>query len=56
MYVFGFIPFGKQWIIVFVDDDNKNIRDNGYSKLIKKLDHNIYLKDIVENKTLYAIQ
>lgn len=54
MYIFGFIPFGKQWIVISVDNDNKNIRDNGYSKLIKKWDHNIYLKDIGNNKTLYV--
>ncbi|MBD0384725.1 hypothetical protein [Paenibacillus sedimenti] len=54
MYILGFIPFGKQWIVISVDNDIKHIRDNGYSKLIKKWDHNIYLKDIGNNKTLYA--
>lgn len=54
MYILGFIPFGKQWIVISVDKDNKHIRDNGYSKLIKKWDHNIYLKDIGNHKTLYA--
>ncbi|WP_108672431.1 hypothetical protein [Peribacillus acanthi] len=54
MYILGFIPFGKQWIVISVDNDIKHIRDNGYSKLIKKWDHNIYLKDIGNNKTLYV--
>lgn len=54
MYILGFIPFGSQWIIISMDDDIKNIRDNGYSKIIKKWDHNVYLKDIGNNRTLYA--
>lgn len=54
MYILGFIPFGSQWIVITVNDDMKHIRDNGYSMLIKKWDHNIYLKDIGNNKTLYA--
>lgn len=54
MYLLGLIPFGKQWIVISFDNDMKHIRDNGYSKLIKKWDHNIYLKNIGENKTLYA--
>lgn len=54
MYILGFIPFGNQWIVISVDDDIKHIRDNGYSKLIKKWDHNIYLKDIGNSKTLYV--
>lgn len=54
MYILGFIPFGKQWIVISIDNDKKNIRDNGYSKLIKKWDHNIYLKDLGNNKSLYV--
>jgi hypothetical protein len=54
MYILGVIPFGKQWIVISVHNENKHIRDNGYSNLIKKWDHNIYLKDIGNNKTLYV--
>ena len=54
MYILGFIPFGKQWIVISIDNNNLHIRDNGYSKLIKKWDHNIYLKGVGENKTLYT--
>ena len=54
MYILRFIPFGKQWIVISIDNNKLHIRDNGYSKLIKKWDHNIYLKDIGNNKTLYA--
>lgn len=54
MYILGFIPFGKQWIVISIDNNNLRMRDNGYSKLIKKWDHNIYLKGVGENKTLYT--
>lgn len=54
MYVLGFIPLGKQWIVISVDNSNKHIRDNGFSRLVKMWDHNIYLKDIGRGKTLYA--
>lgn len=54
MYLLGYIPFGKQWIVISVQNDNKHIRDNGYSNLIKKWDHNIHLTDIGDNKTLYV--
>ena len=54
MYILGFIPFGKQWIVISIDNSNLHIRDNGYSKLIKKWDHNIYLKGVGKNKTLYT--
>jgi hypothetical protein len=54
MYILGFIPFGKQWIAISIYNNNLHIRDNGYSKLIKKWDHNIYLKGVGENKTLYT--
>ena len=54
MYLFSFIPLGTQWIVLSVDYDKLILRDNGYSKWIKKWDHHIYLKDIGNNKTLYA--
>jgi hypothetical protein len=54
MYLLGFIPFGTQWIVISVDDDMNRIRDNGYSRVIKKWDHIIHLKGIENNKTLYV--
>ncbi|QGG55033.1 hypothetical protein [Paenibacillus sp. B01] len=54
MYLLGFIPFGKQWIVISVHNDIKHIRDNGYSRLIKKWDHNIHLTKLGDNKTLYV--
>ena len=53
MYIFGFIPFGSQWIVISIDDQMKHIRDNGYSKLIKKWDHNIYVNNLDKGRTLY---
>lgn len=42
--LFGFLPFGKQWIVPSVHVDNpaawpKRLRDNGNSALIKTWDH-----------------
>lgn len=54
MVLMGFIPFGKQRIVISVDNEMKHIRDNGYSKLISRWDHNLYLKTIGSNKTLFA--
>ena len=54
MYIFGNIPFGKQWIVISLYDEEKRIRDNGYSHLIKKWDHNIHIKDICSDKTHYV--
>lgn len=54
MYILSFIPFGKQWIVISIDHNKLIMRDNGYSKLIKKWDHTISLKDIGNGRTLYA--
>jgi hypothetical protein len=54
MYILSFIPFGKQWIVISIDNNKLNMTDNGYSKLIKKWDHTISLKNVGNNKTLYA--
>jgi len=44
MYILGFIPFGKQWIVISIHNNNLHIRDNGYSKLIKKMGSQYILK------------
>lgn len=54
VYLLGFIPFGKQWIVITIDQNQKHIRDNGYSKFISKWDHHIDLTDIGNNQTLYT--
>ena len=30
--ILGFIPFGKQWIVISIDNNTVGMRDNGYSK------------------------
>lgn len=40
--------------MISIDHNKLIMRDNGYSKLIKKWDHTISLKDIGNGKTLYA--
>ncbi|PSL32972.1 hypothetical protein B0H99_11082 [Planomicrobium soli] len=54
MYLLGLIPLGKQWIVITIDPNKKLIRDNGYSKLISKWDHQISLINIGNHKTLYT--
>lgn len=53
MYFLGFIPLGTQWIVITIDDSNRCITDNGYSRFIKKWDHKIFVKEIGNEKTLY---
>lgn len=54
MYFLEFLPIGKQWIVISIDDENMKIRDNGHSKLIKKWDHIISVEKINDKKSLYT--
>ena len=56
MYLFGFIPIGKQAIVITYptkgEDGKYAIRDNGFSPSIKKWDHTLTIKP-EENGCLY---
>jgi hypothetical protein len=54
LYVFGFIPFGKQAVVIGYPNPSTgfSIRDNGHSRLIKKWDHVITVEPST-NGTLY---
>lgn len=54
MRIFGFIPFGRQWIVVTTNDENMYVRDNGYSRLVKKWDHHIYVNATDDDRTIYT--
>lgn len=54
MLVFGFIPFGKQWIVITKDEKKYQIRDNGYGDLISTWDHLISMQPTKDNKTYYT--
>lgn len=54
MYFLEFLPIGKQWIVISIDDENMKMRDNGYSKLIKKWDHIISVEKIDDKNSLYT--
>ena len=59
--LFGFIPFGTQWIVTSVhepDTDNwpKRLRDNGHSGLISRWDHWITIAPHVDGGTHYSDQ
>jgi hypothetical protein len=56
--LFGFLPFGDQWIVPSRHVDNaapwpKKLRDNGYSALIKTWDHWITVEPDGEGGTCY---
>ena len=54
LYLFGFIPFGKQAVVITYPKSPNcfQIRDNGYSFLINKWDHMISVVSL-KNGTLY---
>jgi hypothetical protein len=56
--LFGFLPFGNQWIVPSQHVDKavpwpKKLRDNGHSALIKTWDHWITVEPDGENGTRY---
>ena len=53
MRLFGILPLGNQWIVLSINREERHIRDNGYSSLIKKWDHNITLQEQDKGMTLY---
>lgn len=57
--LFGFIPFGRQWIVTSLhepeaDEWPKRLRDNGHSVLISKWDHWIDIAPIGDGATRYS--
>ncbi len=46
MYLFGFIPFGKQAVVISFPEckDDFRVRDNGYGSRIRKWDHFITIE------------
>lgn len=53
MKLLGIVPFAKQWIVIETDEANHHLLDDGYSRLIKRWRHDIYVIEIGENKALY---
>jgi len=51
--LFGFIPFGRQAIVISVPAPYC-LRDNGFGTLISKWDHLITVKPSGSNKTIYT--
>lgn len=57
--LFGFIPFGTQWIVTSLHEPEtgewpKRLRDNGYSGLISKWDHWITIAPDADGGTHYS--
>lgn len=53
LLLLGFVPFGKQWIVI-VPDAKYQLRDNGYSRLIRKWHHTIRIEDCGNSQTRYT--
>jgi hypothetical protein len=58
LLLFGFLPFGKQWIVTSLHEPDtgewpKRLRDNGYSALIRKWDHWITISPNSNGTTRY---
>ena len=49
----GIIPFAQQWIVIRTDEARCHLLDDGYSRLIKRWHHDIYVVEIGGNKVLY---
>lgn len=56
MWMFGIVPFGRQWIDVsrpMVREDVRQIRDNGSGDLVQRWDHLITIRPLSASKTHY---
>jgi hypothetical protein len=58
LLLFGFLPFGKQWIVTSIHEPEssvwpKKLRDAGYSTLIRKWDHWITINPNPDGTTYY---
>lgn len=61
--VFGFLPFGTQWIVTSIEREDTQrgqqaytLRDNGYSDMITKWDHWIFIEELPDGFTRYTDQ
>lgn len=59
LWLLGFIPFGRQWIVPSLHlppqgDSPKRLRDNGYSRLIRRWDHWISVEPDGAGGTRYS--
>ncbi|MBL8097964.1 MAG: hypothetical protein JNK81_02225 [Anaerolineales bacterium] len=56
MRVFGFIPFGEQWIVIKrnITEEKFELLDDGHSNIIKQWKHLITLKQTPEGFTRYT--
>ncbi len=53
--LFGFIPLGDQWIVISVENGSASpiLRDNGYSAMIPRWDHWIFIEPTGSKKCRY---
>jgi len=61
MTLFGFLPWGQQWIVASVTrldttpgQQHYELRDNGYSSLISRWDHRITIRETADGMTHYS--
>jgi hypothetical protein len=58
LWLFGFLPFGTQWIVISVYEPEsgnwpKRLRDNGHSAIIRTWDHRITITPNPDGTTCY---
>lgn len=54
LHMFGFIPLGKHWVDITIDEKLKQLKDDGRGKLVRQWNHNIYANEADNGKTLYV--
>lgn len=54
MRVFGFIPFGEQWVAIKLNHEKFELLDDGHSNLIKQWRHKITVQRTSEGCTRYT--
>lgn len=54
MRLFGFLPLGKQWIVITLDDVKCELLDDGQSELIEQWRHRITVEPTPEGCTRYT--
>lgn len=61
MTLFGFIPWGQQWIVITFPrldstpgQQHYEIRDNGHGDTLARWDHRIIIRETADGKTYYS--
>jgi hypothetical protein len=63
MHLFGWLPFGRQWIVITTEhgattpgQQQYTLRDNGHGDVVAVWDHRIVLREAADGRTHYTDQ